>query len=416
MPVSHLVVQWPRLGPYHLARLHATHRHAEASGIRLTALETASVDHTYAWREEAGAVPFERVQVFPGETYEHIDPRRMEREVTRTLDRLQPDAVAIHTYSFPDSRACLAWCRRHRRVAIVMTDSKLDDAPRSWWREAIKGILVRGFDASLAAGTPQREYLASHGFPKDLVFPGYDVVDNAYFRDRAEAARSQPDTWRHLPGLEDPEPFFLASSRFIGRKNLPRLLSAYAAYRSGAATPWRLVLLGDGPDRDALQRQVEEHRIEGVTLTGFRQIEEIPAYYAFAGAFVHAAIADQWALVVNEAMATGLPVIVSRGAGCAHDLVEHGANGFTFDPGDTAELARLLALVADDTTDRAAMRQRSLEIIARWSPDLFADSLLRAAAAGSARAERREPIALRTVLTALRHAARTVHSFHSIEA
>ena len=88
---------------------------------------------------------------------------------------------------------------------------------------------------------------------------------------------------------------------------------------------------------------------------------------------------EQWGLVVNEAMAAGLPALVSNRCGCAPDLVEEGRNGFTFDPYDAEELARLMLRVSSMSEDgRAAMGQASREIISRWTPETFATNLMKA--------------------------------------
>ena len=138
------------------------------------------------------------------------------------------------------------------------------------------------------------------------------------------------------------------------KKNLPKLIEAYAEYRirseSGSQKPevidskalWELVLLGDGPLKTDLRRLISDLRLnEHVHLPGFKQYEELPVYYGLAKAFVHASTTEQWGLVVNEAIASGLPVIVSNRCGCAPELVN--GNGFTFDPGNRHELvARLV--------------------------------------------------------------------------
>ena len=231
-------------------------------------------------------------------------------------------------------------------------ESKADDAPRSAGREWIKGHLVRGFDAALAGGTLQANYLDTFDFPSDAVFFTCDAVDNAYFREGADAARASPDAGRGLPGLGGDTPFFLASNRFVGRKNLARLLDAYDRYRrSAGAGAWRLVMLGDGPLRAQLEQQVADAGTEGVTFAGFRQIAELPTYYGRAAAFVHPALVEQWGLVVNEALASGLPVVVSERVGSATDLVLDGETGFQFNPEDVTDLAEALARVATMTPD-----------------------------------------------------------------
>ncbi len=102
-------------------------------------------------------------------------------------------------------------------------------------------------------------------------------------------------------------------------------------------------------------------------------------YYALASVFVHPSTSEQWGLVVNEAMASGLPVIVSDRCGCAEDLVRPGVNGCTFAPQDSTALAGLMRRMSDGSRDLRAMGQASRDIIARWSPELFAESIVAAA-------------------------------------
>src|SRR5208337_5127598 len=90
-------------------------------------------------------------------------------------------------------------------------------------------------------------------------------------------------------------------------------------------------------------------------LPGFKQYEELPAYYGLAGAFVHASTAEQWGLVANEAMASGLPVLVSNRCGCATELVEEGRNGFAFDPENVEQLAGFMRRLGCGPTDAASM-------------------------------------------------------------
>lgn len=412
-PVRTLCLQWPRLGPYHRARLRAAHAHGAGRGGRVVALELAGQDATYGWEAAEAPEPYERVVALPGETAESVPPRRAWAAVAAALDRVDPDAVAVTSYSTPDAQAALAWCRRRRRVAVCMLESKADDAERSPLRERAKSVLVRQFDAGLGGGSPQAAYLADLGLPPARVFTPYDVVDNDHFHDGAEAARRASETVRHLPGLGDPAPFFLASNRFVARKNLPALVDAYAAYRARTANPWRLVLLGDGPDRPALEARAAD--VGGVAFAGRRPYAALPAYYGLAGAFVHPSLLDQWGLVVNEALAAGLPALVSTRTGAVHDLVEDGVTGYRFDPGDVGALADLLGHVAAlDGGARAAMGRRGQERVARWSPERFAEAVWAAADAGLATADRGASPAAAALLWAQRTAARRGDQFHAL--
>ena len=205
-------------------------------------------------------------------------------------------------------------------------------------------------------------------------------------------------------GRELPERFFLAAARFVAKKNLTGLLRAYALYRTAwgeaaggesagntrgfrppgvpsAAGPWDLVVLGNGPLEPALRELIGELGLEAhVRLPGFKQYPELPVYYGRAGAFVHASSTEQWGLVVNEAMASGLPVLVSNRCGCAADLVREGVNGFTFDPWNLEELAHLLLRITQTPKTRLLeMGLAGRRIIAAWGPERFAAGLRMAA-------------------------------------
>ena len=211
---------------------------------------------------------------------------------------------------------------------------------------------------------------------KEKIFPGYDAVDNEYFFQKANVVRNNPDKFRHLPGLDEEDPFFLASAKLIARKNIDGLIKAYQQYRLVCAKndihyPWRLIILGDGEQREQLGDFIHHAQIEGVVLAGFRDIEDLPAYYALAGLFIHIAIQEQWGLVVNEAMACGLPVLVSDQLGCAYDLIEEGVNGFVVDPHNLQEISQVMYNMAHGDVNLKSFGRASLEIIRNWGIDQF---------------------------------------------
>jgi glycosyltransferase involved in cell wall biosynthesis len=111
-----------------------------------------------------------------------------------------------------------------------------------------------------------------------------------------------------------------------------------------------------------------------VHLPGFKQYEELPVYYGLAKAFVHASTTEQWGLVVNEAIASGLPVIVSNRCGCAPELVN--GNGFTFDPGNRHELAaRLLEMASLSDKERQHLGDNGCRIAGNFAPERFSEGL-----------------------------------------
>jgi glycosyltransferase involved in cell wall biosynthesis len=111
-------------------------------------------------------------------------------------------------------------------------------------------------------------------------------------------------------------------------------------------------------------------------MPGFKQYPDLPAYYGLAKAFIHASTTEQWGLVVNEAMASGLPVLVSNRCGCAMNLVKDGVNGFTFDPFNVEEMAEVMLRLTETPKHRLTeMGDASREIISNWGPERFAKGL-----------------------------------------
>ena len=145
--------------------------------------------------------------------------------------------------------------------------------------------------------------------PRDRVALGYNAVDNAYFAARANASREDPDR-TGLPAA----PYFLTVCRFVPDKNLVRLIGAFARHRRHSDTrdAWDLALCGDGPGAGEVERAINESGCaSAIHRPGFLQADRLSRWYAHASAFVLPSLMEPWGLVVNEAAACGLPLLVS---------------------------------------------------------------------------------------------------------
>lgn len=389
-----VAVLFHRFGPYHVARLKAAARCGKVIGIELSANS-----REYAWDVIRATGDFQRLTISSDDT--KVPKIEIANRLSRALEELSPSVVFVNGWAGVTAATALAWCQRYRIPAVVMSESTAIDEPRWFWKEAVKRQVVRCFAASLVGGFRQAEYVVSLGMPRDRVYLGYDAVDNDFFASGADAVRNNSCETRGRLGL--PKQFFLASSRFIPKKNLPGLLRAYALYQQKTRqAAWHLVLLGDGPGRRELERvRADLQLTKWVQMPGFKQYHELPAYYGLAGAFVHASTSEQWGLVVNEAMAAGLPVLVSERCGCAPDLVRPGNTGFTFQPADPAALADLMIQIAADETLRARMGAEAQKAIQAYSPTAFADGLWKAAAAAEASPQPNPGVLGRLALAAL---------------
>lgn len=379
-----IAVLFDRFGPYHVARMRGAMQFAE-----VIAVEGAPHRATYDWDPPKLPKGLKHC-VLTRAAGEEADAALVHRRLDELVLPHAPDTLALAGWSDTISLAALRWARERGIAAVCMSETNAWDFDRKPWVEAIKRGIVAHYGAGLATNDSQVDYLVSLGIARERVFRGYNAVDNAYFREAAEKWRAQPGLPPEIAGTVPDAArgrYFLGSNRFIEKKNLLRLLDAYAAFREGRAddpADWPLVLLGDGEMRGAIEAKIAQLGLgDMVHLPGFLQVEALPHYYATAGAFVHASTTEQWGLVVNEAMASGLPVAVSNRCGSTQFLIEDGVTGFAFDPFDTADITRALSCLASLGSDNALVAAASVKV-EEVSPEKFGEGLAAAAQAAIA--------------------------------
>ena len=374
-----VAIIWSTFGPYHLARLRGAAEAGAQHNAEIHGIEVAERDSIYEWDPCKSGNEFIRHTVFPSQDYSRLSSRMIADATVRTLESIQPDVIAVNGWAVPEACASIDWgAGRKISGTIIMSETKEDDARRFWWKECIKKRRLNNCHAALVGGQAQKDYLVKLGFAVDRIFLGYDVVDIAHFGCGASASRSIAADLRRQLSL--PDKFFFSCTRFLPRKNIDGLLKAYSAYRVACdSRPWSLVIAGSGAEETRLRNLEKELRLEGVSWAGFQQYPQLPQYYGLATAFIHAAKSEPWGLVVNEAAASGLPLLISRTVGARHELVRDSFNGFLFEPNSVADiceaLLRISRLPAHEVED---MGRRSLEVANDWTPQKFGEGLFNA--------------------------------------
>ncbi|MBD2654448.1 glycosyltransferase family 4 protein [Synechocystis sp. FACHB-383] len=364
-----LSVLFTNYGPYHIARINAS-KSLFKKNWQVIGLEITRDGVDYQWKIKLDEAKFEIISILGDSKINQIGLTEQACSTFFTLNKLNPSVIVIAGYERPIMLLALFWAIFRHRPRVMLSESKEDDQKRIWWKEKIKSLLIKKYSSALVGGNSHKKYLVKLGFPENAIFTGYDVVDNRVFH---------PDVIRHLPNPLT-EPFFLSINRFVKKKNLPLLISAYASYiKKQSGNAWHLVLCGNGELRSELEEQISQHNLQKfVHLPGFLQQDELLPYFAHAQCFVHASTTEQWGLVVNEAMAAGLPVLISNRCGCFEDLIIEGVNGFGFDPENQDQLTKLMLKISSGEVDLDLMGQASLEHIQKYSPDYFAQGLQQA--------------------------------------
>ena len=375
-----LAIAFTNLGPYHLARLRALGRRLTSDGDELVVHEMASAERKYPWSTSRFDEPFTLKTLFPSRAIEDVSSSACASAMTRALHQDGPDAVAVVGYSRPESMAALRWAERRVRPAILLSESQECDAPRVWWKEAVKRSRVRRFTSALVGGPRHRSYLARLGMPPHRVALGYNAIDHeGYARRAGELRRKGRES---VPSRE----YFLSVSRFAPEKNLIRLIHAYALYRSDAdpARAWDLVLCGGGPLGSEIDGLTTRLGLDDVVhRPGFLQEVALAPFYAFASGFVLPSRSEPWGLVANEAAASSLPLLVSDRCGCAETLVPDlpGETGWRFDPDDVEGMAGAMASLAGlDKGERDAIGRRAEVVASAWGAERFAAGMIEALA------------------------------------
>jgi glycosyltransferase involved in cell wall biosynthesis len=165
-------------------------------------------------------------------------------------------------------------------------------------------------------------------------------------------------------------------SRFVARKNIDLLIAAF--FQSGLhAVGVSLVLVGQGPCKDALLEQIDRLGLaKHVVILSSVPNQHMPGLYALADFIVLASQFDQWGLCVNEAFAAGTPAIVTHACGVANELVHDGVNGFIVEPGDESALAARITQLGNNSALRERFSANALTSVRRWTPALFASNTI----------------------------------------
>jgi 1,2-diacylglycerol 3-alpha-glucosyltransferase len=384
MTAERLVFVHPFLLHYHIPRLQALAKECERTSVSLHSIELASYMDIYREFFENKETGFNHVTLFPGQSLERIPQNAMWRSLKTTLDRLRPDVVFIYGYSLRVMRQVRAWARRNKVAVVMISDSNEFDRKRYRILEFLKSLFVSRVDAAFVGGSSSGQYLHQLGIPQERIVFGYDVIDHGTFLHRA--AQNQANIKAIQQKWDLPERYFLFIGRLVKEKNVRTLLDAYASYANALGTesvPWNLVICGNGPEAEALQRYAHNGSSQdgkSILFYGLVKQPEIIDFYSCASCFVLPSVSESWGLVINEAMACGLPVIASKRTGCAADLVQEGVTGWLFDPYSPSELtSAMLNMHRLGDPARAEMGARGQQLASEWGLERFSEGALSSA-------------------------------------
>jgi glycosyltransferase involved in cell wall biosynthesis len=280
------------------------------------------------------------------------------------------DRIIVTGYDNPSFWIALFYARLFRKKVIFWNGSTLLSEKTS--RPLVKKIkrsFIRSCDAFVTYGSRATEYLVQYGADPGLIVTGCNCVENQVFADQVPG-KPQRTQMRKSAGVEGF--VILYAGQLIERKGVMQLVECFIRLRK----KWQditLVLAGGGP----LEIPIRE--IAGndpaVRFEGHVQRNRLIEWYAISDLFVLPSTEEVWGLVVNEAMAMGLPVLVSNKTGVSFDLVENGITGVTFDPCDTESLYNMLDRMLDNRDLTRQYGEAAAKRVQTCSPEAYASSI-----------------------------------------
>jgi glycosyltransferase involved in cell wall biosynthesis len=287
--------------------------------------------------------------LFPDKSADELTKEEVKEAVFFKLDQINPDIIIAPSIVFYAGALGLRWAKARKRKFVMFDDAMPFQVKRNAFVQFVKDLLIKQADA---IWFPSEAYLKAYPHlvkPKINVFYGFNCIDNQKF---GRFGLSNLDAHN-----------FICVARLVPIKNLNNLLTAWNAVEQ-KYHDYTLTIIGDGPERERLLKTKADLNLVNVFFAGAIDNIALPEFFKKADALILPSWSETWGLVVNEAMAAGLPVLLSNKVNAAHNLLKNGINGFCFNPGDPAEIAAMMIkYICLDQSEKKEMSVNSLKII-----------------------------------------------------
>jgi len=354
-----VVFVWDNFGPYHIDRLEAASL-ALQDTHRVIGIEISGNSLMYSWTRTEQFSGFERITLFPDRSFESVSAGRKFFALARACVKARAQYLFLCHYETIEIYA-IAWLLRAFGTRIyLMMESKFDDKQRFVASEFLKKTFFLPYRGALAGGERTREYLRFFGFDPAKIHFGYDTVS----MDRIRRLAGSPPA---PAGIDFRHRHFTIVARLVPKKNIAMALAAYSEYCNVAGAAAReLHICGSGELEEQLRGAAKQLGLASVVFRGFVQSPEVAQILSSTLALILPSVEEQWGLVVNEALAMGVPILCSLNAGARDLLVRTAINGYVFEPDNSDGLAQLLSWVGSDEREwrRLAEGSNRLSVLA----------------------------------------------------
>ncbi len=350
-----LRVYWKR-------RISFLHQYLAQNGIQFYAVELFGKGSPYAFD------PYDNDQnwwscLFPDNDFSELSKGDISKRIFDKLDEINPDIVIGGSIVFFSGAIGLRWAKQHKKKFIMFDDGKPSDIKRNKIIQFVKDTLIKQADA---LWLPSADYDAEYPYideSKTIFFHGFNCIDNDQFK----FGNNKTVDHKNI----------ICIARLVPIKNMENLLRAWKIVEE--KSDYKLNIVGDGPLLASLKTLAANLALNNVHFSGSVSNDELPEYLYNADCFILASFSESWGLVVNEAMAAGLPILLSNKINAGHALLHEGVNGYSFSPHDVNDIAQsIFKFINLSAADKKAMSDSSLKVIDTMNYDNMGKNLVAA--------------------------------------
>lgn len=300
-------------------------------------------------------------------------------EIFKIVRQQSWDAFIVNGWVAKSCLQLLIACRLNKIPCLVRGESN-SLRPRALWKSLLQRLLINQYSAFLSIGQVNREFYLHHGINEKLIFHTPYCIDNQRFANETSRLQGDRDQFIAQFSLRSQTPTFLFCGKFIPKKHPLDLLKAMAYLDQAGRLNFQLLMVGDGELRPDCEQLVKDKNLP-VQFSGFLNQQEIVKAYIAADCLVLPSDnGETWGLVVNEAMACGLPAIVSDQVGCYPDLIQSGLTGNVYPQGNINALAEAMQVLAQAGREhiKTLGNNAQKQVINYYNYDIVAGSITKA--------------------------------------
>lgn len=346
--------------PYRIPLFNELHRQMNENGLQLRVVFAEKGYRRRKWKIDLRDCCFDYVILGSGKVSwmgKEEQTQFFYSGLLKAVRAYSPDVLIVPGFSLATSFAWLLSLLNRKSYLIWTGSVWLDGTVDSKWRLWQRKMLAKRAAGAIAYGSRAKLYLQTLGMPEQSIHIAINTVDTSFFSTQTAVYKAE------IPCNDAEQHQLLYIGHVTQRKRLDQLFRV-VEYLAKMRSDFCLKIVGSGPEEDALRRLAVELKIDRfVHFEGYRQLDELPGYLAQAACFLFPSGYDIWGLVLNEAMAAGVPCFASLQAGATYDLIQEGKTGFAVDFSDTEYVARKIHWLLDHPDEAAEIGQQARQFV-----------------------------------------------------